>query len=94
MCESYSNMRGGTGISLWLKFYRVWPMGVAAFSAQNKHLPRILEWVAARGSDPIIPFSGAYENELLDMPTDERARAEEEAGVPSAVSKIITTGFK
>ena len=63
-------------------------------SAQNKHLPHILEWVAAHGGDPIIPFSGAYENELLDMPADERACAEKEAGVPSAISKIINTGFK
>ena len=28
------------------------------------------------------------------MPEDEKAKAEKEAGVPSALSKIITTGFK
>ena len=61
---------------------------------KNKHLPKIFEWVAAHGADPIIPFSGAYENELFDMPEDEKAKAEKEAGVPSALSKIITTGFK
>lgn len=61
---------------------------------QNKFLPKIAEWVAAHGGDPIIPFSGAYENELFDLPEDEKARIEKEAGVPSVLPKIITTGFK
>ena len=50
--------------------------------------------MAAHGGDPIIPFSGAYENELFDLPEDEKARVEKEAGVPSVLPKIITTGFK
>ncbi|GAX73034.1 hypothetical protein CEUSTIGMA_g486.t1 [Chlamydomonas eustigma] len=61
---------------------------------KNKFLPKIFEWVSAHGGDPIIPFSGAYENELVDMPADEKANAEKEAGAPSALDKIITTGFK
>ncbi len=61
---------------------------------QNKHLPKIAEWVAAHGGEPVIPFSAAYENELVDMPEDERKVAEKENGVPSQLSKIITNGFK
>jgi obg-like ATPase 1 len=61
---------------------------------KNKFLPKIFEWVSAHGGDPIIPFSGAYENEFVDMPADEKAIAEKEAGGPSALDKIITTGFK
>ncbi len=63
-------------------------------SEQNKFLLKIFEWVAAHGGDPIIPFSGSYENELADMPEDEKARTEKEVGVPSALPKIITTGFR
>jgi len=61
---------------------------------KNKFLAKIAEWVAAHGNDPIIPFSGAYENELVELPEDAKAAAEKEAGVPSALPKIITTGFK
>jgi obg-like ATPase 1 len=42
----------------------------------------------------MIPFSGAFENKLVDMPEDERAAYLKEVGVTSALSKIITTGFK
>jgi hypothetical protein len=31
---------------------------------KNKWLIKIHEWVQANGGDPIIPFSGAYENEV------------------------------
>lgn len=61
---------------------------------KNKFLGKIAEWVSSHGGDPIIPFSGAYENELVDMPEDEKAKAEVEAGQPSALPKIITTGFR
>ncbi|KAK9806229.1 hypothetical protein WJX72_006384 [[Myrmecia] bisecta] len=92
---------------------------------KSKWLPKLFEWVQARGGEPIIPFSGAYESKLFDMPDDEKEAyikevhggdpvvpfsgafkselpdrpAEKEAyvkesGVPSALPKIITTGFK
>jgi hypothetical protein len=31
---------------------------------KNKWLVKIHEWVQANGGDPIIPFSGAFENEV------------------------------
>jgi hypothetical protein len=31
---------------------------------KNKWLVKIHEWVQAHGGDPIIPFSGAFENEV------------------------------
>ena len=34
--------------------------------------PQIFEWVQAHGGDPLIPFSGALEAKLLEMPEDER----------------------
>ena len=61
---------------------------------KSKWLPKIFEWVQAHGGEPIIPFSGAYEARLFDMPDDEKAKAVEEAGAPSALPKIIQTGFK
>lgn len=42
--------------------------------AGNCALPRqIFEWVKAHGGEPIIPFSGIFENKLFDMPDDEKA---------------------
>ena len=91
---TFQTMRGDGGCTTVAQVLPSVAESGCLLSAQNKHLPRILQWVAAHGSDPIIPFSGAYENELLDMPADERARTEKEAGGPSAINKIITTGFK
>jgi hypothetical protein len=34
---------------------------------KNKWLVKIHEWVQAHGGDPIIPFSGAYENEVCGV---------------------------
>jgi len=48
----------------------------------------------AHGGDPIIPFSGAFEERLLELPEEDRAKAALEAGAPSALPKIVTTGFK
>lgn len=63
---------------------------------KNKHLPKIFEWVQAHGSDPIIPFSGAFENSWIDLPDEaaQKAFAAEHDGATSALNKIITTGFK
>lgn len=61
---------------------------------KNKWLPKIMEYVKANGGDPVIPFSGAYENDLNDMPEDEQAKYIAETKIPSQLPKIITTGFK
>eukprot|EP00878_Enallax_costatus_P002211 GHUV01002382.1.p1 GENE.GHUV01002382.1~~GHUV01002382.1.p1 ORF type:complete len:391 (+),score=115.49 GHUV01002382.1:141-1313(+) len=61
---------------------------------KNKFLPKIFEWVQAHGGDPIIPFSGAFENEYAELPEDQREQWTKDQGAPSALSKIITTGFK
>ena len=61
---------------------------------KNKWLPKIAEWVAAHGGGKIIPFSGALESQLVDMPPDERAAwSAAHAGGESALPKIIKTGF-
>lgn len=61
---------------------------------KNKWLPKIFEWVKDHGGDPIIPFSGALEAKLLDMPEDEREVYCKENEVQSALPKIVTAGFK
>eukprot|EP00955_Chlamydomonas_euryale_P069901 360622-Chlamydomonas_euryale.AAC.7 len=53
-----------------------------------------MEWVKARGDDLVIPFSGAYENRLFDMPDDEAKALVAETKVPSMLPKIISNGFK
>ena len=63
---------------------------------KNKWLPKIKEWVDK--NDPgaaIIPFSGAYEHKLVEIEDDnERKAYVEEHKCPSALEKIILTGYK
>lgn len=39
---------------------------------KSKWLKRVFDWVQAHGGEPIIPFSGALESKLFDMPDDEK----------------------
>ncbi|KAK9841766.1 hypothetical protein WJX81_001513 [Elliptochloris bilobata] len=66
----------------------------AFINKKNKWLIKIFEWVKAHGGEPIIPFSGIFENKLFDMPADEKAAYCKEVGAQSALPKIITTGFR
>ena len=61
---------------------------------KNKWLPKIFEWVKNNGGDPIIPFSGALEAKLFDMPADEKETYCKEHEAQSALPKIIVSGFK
>ncbi|GAB4815015.1 hypothetical protein N2152v2_002061 [Parachlorella kessleri] len=61
---------------------------------KNKWLAKLAAWVQEHGGDPIIPFSGALENKLFDMPEDEKEAYCKEVGATSALPKIIVTGFK
>ena len=60
---------------------------------KSKWLPKVAAWVAEHGGGPVIPFSGTYESRLFDMPADESAQAQVEAGAPSALPTSIRTGF-
>uniref|UniRef100_A0A2N9GID8 OBG-type G domain-containing protein n=1 Tax=Fagus sylvatica TaxID=28930 RepID=A0A2N9GID8_FAGSY len=60
---------------------------------KNKFLPKIHAWVQEHGGETIIPFSGALERNLADMPEDEAAKYCEQNNVQSALPKIIKTGF-
>lgn len=62
---------------------------------KNKWLIKIKEWVDK--NDPgaiIIPFSGAFENRLLEMTDEERKLYLEEVKAASALDKIIVHGYK
>lgn len=62
---------------------------------KNKWLAKIKEWVDHRDPNAIIiPFSGALELKLLDMPEDEAQRYCAENKTQSALPKIITNGYK
>lgn len=61
---------------------------------KSKWLPKVFEWVKNHGGEPIIPFSGAFESKLVDMPDDERDKYCKEVGAQSAIDKIVTTGFR
>ncbi|MCO5583581.1 hypothetical protein L7F22_037494 [Adiantum nelumboides] len=60
---------------------------------KNKWLPKIHSWVQEHGGEPIIPFSGVFEKNLVDMPADEAAVYCKENQLQSALPKIIKTGF-
>lgn len=54
-----------------------------------RFLPKIMEWVAANGGEPVIPFSAAFENKIAELPEDEAANYVKQAGVPSMlVSRV------
>jgi len=63
---------------------------------KNKWLPKIKEFVDK--NDPgamIIPFSGGFEQHLVEKETDEeRAKYIEETKCASALDKIIVQGYK
>lgn len=62
---------------------------------KNKWLPKIKAYVDQ--NDPgavIIPFSGVFENKLIEMPDDERAVYLKQVSATSAMEKIIKTGYK
>ncbi|KAH7696879.1 GTP binding domain containing protein, partial [Aphelenchoides avenae] len=62
---------------------------------KNKWLPKIKAWIDEK--DPgavLIPFSGAYELKVIEMDAEERANYVKEVGVPSALDKIVKTGYK
>lgn len=62
---------------------------------KNKWLAKIKEWIDARDPNAtIIPFSGALELKLQDMPEDEAARYSHENKTQSALPKIIINGYK
>ncbi|XP_077291091.1 obg-like ATPase 1 [Arctopsyche grandis] len=62
---------------------------------KNKWLPKLKEWVEKH--DPgslIIPFSGVFENKIIDMEPEERANFLKENNCTSALDKIIVQGYK
>ncbi|XGW23019.1 hypothetical protein V3C99_005341 [Haemonchus contortus] len=62
---------------------------------KNKWLPKIKEWIDK--NDPgasLIPFSGAFESKLLDMPEDEREKFLKENQTSSNLDKIVHIGYK
>ncbi|KAK9841583.1 hypothetical protein WJX74_008311 [Apatococcus lobatus] len=63
-------------------------------SKKSKWLPKVHAWVQSHGGEPIIPFSGAFEQKVFDMPADEQQVYCKEVGAQSALPKIITTGFR
>lgn len=62
---------------------------------KNKWLAKIKAWIDE--NDPgavLIPFSGAFENKLIDMPDDERQKYLKENNCTSNLDKIVHTGYK
>ncbi|ALC48333.1 CG1354 [Drosophila busckii] len=62
---------------------------------KNKWLPKIKEWIDK--NDPgavLIPFSGAFEQQLSEKNELERKAYEEETKCKSQLEKIIVTGYK
>ena len=57
----------------------------------NKYLKQIIDWVKAHGGGPIIPYSAAYEEQVVNAP-DKEAFCKEE-GAPSMINKIIKAGY-
>ena len=63
---------------------------------KNKHLPKIQKWITEHGGGPMIPYSADFEKEVTSQGPDEEVRRKiaEELGAPSAIAKIIKTGYQ
>ncbi|EPZ35678.1 Beta-grasp domain-containing protein [Rozella allomycis CSF55] len=63
---------------------------------KNKWLPKIHAWIQSHGGGNLIPFSVEFERELWDLHEDQEAAQKflAEAGVASALPKMIKTGYK
>lgn len=60
---------------------------------KNKWLPKIFEWIQAHGGDQLIPFSGALESKLFDMPDDEKEAYCKEVRCPRVcISPFLARG--
>jgi len=59
----------------------------------NKWLAKVKEWVDAHGGEPMVPFSGAIEQQYLNMSEEEAKAFSEEKKTQSAIPKIIKTGY-
>merc|ERR1712060_184743 len=60
----------------------------------NEWLAKIHAWVTDHGGGPMIPFSGAFEQALLDCGNDDEYKAKcDEMGTQSVLPKIIKTAF-
>ncbi|TKR64555.1 hypothetical protein L596_025067 [Steinernema carpocapsae] len=62
---------------------------------KNKWLPKIKAWIDENDAGAVlIPFSGALESKLVDMPEDERQTYLKEQQCTSALDKVVKTGYK
>ena len=57
-------------------------------------LPKIKAWIDENNpGDPLIPFSVALEERLVNLSDEERAEEEKKIGAVSALPKITTAGY-
>jgi obg-like ATPase 1 len=62
---------------------------------KNKWLPKIKQWIDENDAGSVlIPFSGAFENKILDLDENERQEYFKNNNTSSALDKIIKTGYK
>jgi len=62
---------------------------------KNKWLAKIKAWIDEKdGGAVLIPFSGAFETKLVEMPDDEREALLKQLQTTSSLEKIVKTGYK
>jgi len=59
---------------------------------KNKHLKNIVEWINAHGGGTVIPYSAAYEEQVVEAENKEQFCKDQ--GAPSAIGKIIKAGYQ
>ncbi|GBE88436.1 Obg-like ATPase 1 [Sparassis crispa] len=61
---------------------------------KNKWLPKIKAWIDENNpGDPLIPFSVALEERLVNLPEEEAAEEQTKVGAQSALPKITQAGY-
>uniref|UniRef100_A0AC35FNR3 Obg-like ATPase 1 n=1 Tax=Panagrolaimus sp. PS1159 TaxID=55785 RepID=A0AC35FNR3_9BILA len=62
---------------------------------KNKWLPKIKQWIDENDAGAVlIPFSGAFENKVLDMEENDKQEFYKNNSTSSSLDKIVKTGYK
>jgi len=59
----------------------------------NKWLGKIKAWVDTHGGEPMVPFCGALESQLVEMGDEQAKKYLDENKTVSSIPKIIRTGY-
>eukprot|EP01010_Urceolus_cornutus_P004881 NODE_810_length_1322_cov_159.944226_g615_i0.p1 GENE.NODE_810_length_1322_cov_159.944226_g615_i0~~NODE_810_length_1322_cov_159.944226_g615_i0.p1 ORF type:complete len:396 (+),score=87.80 NODE_810_length_1322_cov_159.944226_g615_i0:71-1258(+) len=61
---------------------------------KNKWLPKLKAWIDDHTGEALIPVSASFEQEVFDMPEDEKEKFLTEKQAVSVIDKVVVAGYK